>query len=67
MKKYYQQGETGVESFSAYQNSINQNTFIRLEAGILKKCFRMGGEILFLSHNPDLQQVLVFIGQKKRL
>ena len=49
MKKYYQQGETGVESFFlAYQNSINQNTFIRLEAGIFEEMFSgIGGEILF--------------------
>ena len=49
MKKYYQQGETGVESFYlAYQNSINHNTFIRLEAGIFEEMFSgIGGEILF--------------------
>ena len=49
MKKYYQQGETGVESFFlAYQNSINKSTFIRLEAGIFEEMFSgIGGEILF--------------------
>ena len=49
MKKYYQQGETGVESlFLAYQNSINPSTFIRLEAGIFEEMFSgIGGEILF--------------------
>ena len=49
MKKYYQQGETGVESlFIAYQNSIHQKAFIRLEAGIFEEMFSgIGGEILF--------------------
>ena len=49
MKKYYQQGETGVESlYLAYQNSINQSTFLRFEAGILEEMFSgIGGEILF--------------------
>ena len=49
MKKYYQQGETGVESlFIAYQNSIHQKAFIRLEAGIFEEMFGgIGGEILF--------------------
>ena len=34
--------------FLAYQNSINQNTFIRFEAGIFEEMFSgIGGEILF--------------------
>ena len=49
MKKYYQQGETGIESlFLAYQDSINKSTFLRLEAGIFEEMFSgIGGEILF--------------------
>ena len=49
MKKYYQQGETGIENFFlAYQKSLNQSTYIRLEAGIFEEMFSgIGGEILF--------------------
>lgn len=49
MKKYYQQGETGIENlYIAYQNSLNSSTFIRLEGGVLEEMFSgIGGEILF--------------------
>ena len=49
MKKYYQQGESGIESlYLAYQKSLNHNSFIRLEAGILEEMFSgIGGEVLF--------------------
>ena len=69
MKKYYQQGESGIESlYLAYQKSLNHNSFIRLEAGILGKCFlELEEKFYFLLKNLDLQWAHPYTGQKKRL
>lgn len=49
MKKYYQQGETGIERLHlTYVDSLQRSTFLRLEAGIVDEMFSaIGGEILF--------------------
>ena len=49
MKKYYQQGETGIERLHLdYRGSLNKNSFVRFEAGIVDEMFSaIGGEILF--------------------
>ncbi len=68
MKKYYQQGETGIERLHlAYRGSLNKNSFVRFEAGIIDEMFSaIGGEILFTKPKSRLASGASIHWAKKR-